>query len=186
MSHLLITIFLLAVGWQVTSLLVGLSPTIWRIYTQIVPSQASIDAQALRLQQTEVLKIRKEMATTSSQDEFAKWAKLRREHDKKVAELEKLSETVATQSARFKQVVSTARWILFSALGFFIQLWHRKEPVFWLPRGLLPDYVEWGLCFPQAPRGSVSVNIWSACTAVMAGLISAWLKPTTPAASRVM
>lgn len=185
MSHLLITVLLLAIGWQMTGVLVSLAPAIWRAYTRIIPSRASADAEALRRQQTEVLKIRKEMATTSSQDEFAKWAKLRREHDKKVAELEKLSDIVAAHKTRFSQAISTTRWLLFSALGFFIQIWHRKEPVFWLPSGWVPDYVEWGLCFPQAPRGSVSVNVWSACTAVAAGLVSAWLKPSPPTGNRV-
>ncbi|KAK6509951.1 GET complex subunit get1 [Arthrobotrys musiformis] len=186
MSHLLITIFLLAIGWQATSALISLTPMVWSFYTGIVPSKASVDAETLRKQQAEVLKIRKEMTTTSSQDEFAKWAKLRREHDKKVAELEKLSETVATHKRKFGHAISTTRWILFSALGFFIQFWHRKEPVFWLPTGWLPDYVEWGLCFPQAPRGSVSVNVWSACTAVAAGLVSGWLKPNAPTGNRVV
>ncbi|KAK6356595.1 GET complex subunit get1 [Orbilia javanica] len=186
MPHLLIIVFLLAVGWQVTGVLVSLAPAIWGMYTRIVPSKASADTESLRQQQTEVLKIRKEMAATSSQDEFAKWAKLRREHDKKAAELEKLSEIVAAHKMRFSQVVSTTRWLLFSALGFFVQFWHRKEPVFWLPIGWVPDYVEWGLSFPQAPRGSVSVNVWSACTAVVAGLVSTWVKPREPAGSRAV
>ena len=37
------------------------------------------------------MKIKLEMNATSSQDEFAKWAKLRRQHDKVVEQLEKLS-----------------------------------------------------------------------------------------------
>ena len=34
-----------------------------------------------------------ELAKTSSQDEFAKWAKLRRKLDKGIADLEKISES---------------------------------------------------------------------------------------------
>lgn len=37
------------------------------------------------------MKIRKELNSTSSQDEFAKWAKLRRQHDKLLEQLEKSS-----------------------------------------------------------------------------------------------
>ncbi|KAK6517230.1 GET complex subunit get1 [Arthrobotrys conoides] len=186
MSHLLIAVLLLAIGWQVTSILVSLTPTIWECYTRIIHTRASADAAKFRRQQIEVLRIRKEMATTSSQDEFAKWAKLRREHDRKAAELEKLSEIVAAHKTRVSQAISTTRWLLFSALGFFIQFWHRKEPVFWLPNGWVPDYVEWGLCFPQAPRGSVSVNVWSACSAAAAGLVSAWLRPSRSTGNRVV
>lgn len=41
--------------------------------------------------QREYLKARNEMNATSSQDEFAKWAKLRRNHDKLLDKLEKAS-----------------------------------------------------------------------------------------------
>jgi hypothetical protein len=34
----------------------------------------------------EVVKLNREMTNTSAQDDFAKWAKLRRQHDKKKAE----------------------------------------------------------------------------------------------------
>lgn len=37
----------------------------------------------------EVVKLHREMTNTSAQDDFAKWAKLRRQHDKKKAEYEK-------------------------------------------------------------------------------------------------
>ena len=41
--------------------------------------------------QAEYLKIRRDLTATSSQDEFAKWAKLRRQHDKLLEQLEKQS-----------------------------------------------------------------------------------------------
>jgi hypothetical protein len=40
----------------------------------------------------EILKLRKEMNSTSSQDQFAKWAKLGRQHDKALTEYEKICE----------------------------------------------------------------------------------------------
>lgn len=43
-----------------------------------VTSQAKLRAEVVRL--------KREMSSTSSQDEFAKWAKLRRQHDKAVAQ----------------------------------------------------------------------------------------------------
>ena len=39
----------------------------------------------------EVLQLKREMNNTSSQDEFAKWAKLRRRHDKSLEEFEAAS-----------------------------------------------------------------------------------------------
>ncbi|KAK6339128.1 GET complex subunit get1 [Orbilia brochopaga] len=141
-----------------------------------MPSKASLDLENMRRHQLEVLRIRKEMSNTSSQDEFAKWAKLRRQHDKKVAELEKLSEIVGAEKLRFSRIVSSSRWLLFSILGIFLQVWYRKEPVLWLPKGWLPGVVEWGLSFPQAPKGSISANIWSASAAVAFGIASHWIK----------
>lgn len=40
---------------------------------------------------SEVVKLKREMNSTSSQDEFAKWAKLRRRHDKALEEFEEMS-----------------------------------------------------------------------------------------------
>jgi hypothetical protein len=39
----------------------------------------------------EVVQLKLEMNSTSSQDEFAKWAKLRRRHDKSLEECEAMS-----------------------------------------------------------------------------------------------
>lgn len=44
-----------------------------------------------RKTQAEYLKVRRELNSTSSQDEFAKWAKIRRQHDKLLDKLEKQS-----------------------------------------------------------------------------------------------
>jgi len=41
----------------------------------------------------EVVKLNREMTNTSAQDDFAKWAKLRRQHDKKKAEYDQNGET---------------------------------------------------------------------------------------------
>ncbi len=41
------------------------------------------------------MRLKREMSTTSSQDEFARWAKLRRQHDKVTAEYEAICTTAA-------------------------------------------------------------------------------------------
>ena len=45
--------------------------------------------------------------------------------------------------------------------------------MFWIPRGWVPGYVEWALSFPRAPKGSVSVQIWSIACATVVQLVSA-------------
>jgi hypothetical protein len=50
-------------------------------------------------------------------------------------------------------------------------MWYAREPMFWLPHGWFPYYVEWFASFPRAPLGSVSIVVWQwACTAVL-GLV---------------
>jgi tail-anchored protein insertion receptor len=56
-----------------------------------LPIESSGAATQHRKLQAEFLKVRKDLNATSSQDEFAKWAKLRRTHDKLFEQLEKSS-----------------------------------------------------------------------------------------------
>jgi len=53
-----------------------------------LPTSLSREAQAQWRLKREVVQLKQEMNATSSQDEFAKWAKLRRKHDKTMEEYE--------------------------------------------------------------------------------------------------
>lgn len=63
---------------------------LWRL-VNLVPTELSRQFAEQRKTQQEYLKVRRELNATSSQDEFAKWAKLRRQHDKLLEQLEKKS-----------------------------------------------------------------------------------------------
>lgn len=56
-----------------------------------MPTKLSAQFAEQRKLQQDYLKVRRELNATSSQDEFAKWAKLRRQHDKLLEQLEKKS-----------------------------------------------------------------------------------------------
>lgn len=56
----------------------------------------SVQYARQRQLKAELLTTKKELMQTSAQDQFAKWAKLRRSVDKGIAELEKLSESHST------------------------------------------------------------------------------------------
>ena len=125
------------------------------------------------------------MNSTSSQDEFAKWAKARRRHDKTMEEYEALSacpttiiqralsypltklltlsidKKLTSQKSSFDWTVKIARWLCTNGLKMFLQFWYSKTPVFPLPEAWFPYYVEWILSFPRAPLGSVSIQVWS-------------------------
>lgn len=65
-------------------------PQLWKLYiaTPLGTSKQIRDQGEL---QQSYMKVRRDLNATSSQDEFAKWAKLRRQHDKMLEELEKMS-----------------------------------------------------------------------------------------------
>lgn len=56
------------------------------LYTTYLPTPTSASVQESNRLRAEVVRLKREMQATSSQDEFAKWAKLRRQHDKAEAQ----------------------------------------------------------------------------------------------------
>lgn len=126
------------------------------------------------------------MGRTSSQDEFAKWAKLRRKLDKGLADLEKTNNTLSSSRSSFSKKFSTLLWLMTTGAQFLLSWWFRKQPIFWLPEGWVPYPVAWLLSFPSAPIGSVSSGAWGAiCRRVLSTLqeiIQSLLAPS-PAAT---
>jgi hypothetical protein len=131
------------------------------------------------------------MNSVSAQDEFAKWAKLRRNHDKAVADYEKSSmskdwieeqetkfqpadkepqtaSSVTTTKATFDKVANGLRWLGTNGMRYLLQFCFSRQALFWLPQGWVPGYVEWLLSFPRAPKGSISIQLWGiACASVI-------------------
>ncbi|KAJ5081467.1 hypothetical protein NUU61_009731 [Penicillium alfredii] len=143
---------------------------VWLLFLKL-PTSTSRQAREQQRLKREVLQLKREMNNTSSQDEFAKWAKLRRRHDKTMEEYEAMNKTLTSQKASFDWTVKTARWLSTNGLKIFLQFWYSRTPVFALPAGWLPYYVEWMLSFPRAPVGSVSIQVWSSvCAATIAVL----------------
>ncbi|KAI0018285.1 CHD5-like protein-domain-containing protein [Xylariomycetidae sp. FL0641] len=144
-----------------------ISNLLWNIYMAL-PTQTSKNAAEYKKLQKEYLAVRLDLNATSSQDQFAKWAKLRRQHDKLLEQLENKKAAHEDAKARFDRNVAIIRWISTSGVKFILPWIYGKEPMFWLPRGWFPYYVEWVLSFPRAPLGSVSIVSWqTACTAVV-------------------
>ncbi|KAJ5949696.1 CHD5-like protein [Penicillium verhagenii] len=143
---------------------------LWQLYLK-VPTSSARNAREQQRLKGEVVKLKREMNSTSSQDEFAKWAKLRRRHDKAVEEFEAMNTTISEQKSSFDRIVKTGRWLSTNGLKMFLQFWYSKTPVFALPEGWFPYYVEWVLSFPRAPLGSVSIHVWSnVCASAIAAI----------------
>ncbi|KAI0011702.1 CHD5-like protein-domain-containing protein [Xylariaceae sp. FL0662B] len=143
------------------------SNLLWNLYL-VLPTQTSKQAAEKKKIQKEYLTIRRDLNATSSQDQFAKWAKLRRQHDKLLEQLEKLKSTHDATKAKFESTVGAIRWLTITGLRFGLPFWYAKQPMFWLPQGWFPYYVEWILSFPRAPLGSISIASWqTACIGVI-------------------
>ncbi|KAL4986454.1 protein get1 [Aspergillus falconensis] len=144
---------------------------LWLLYLKL-PTSLYQTAQEQSKLKREVVQLKRDMNNTSSQDEFAKWAKLRRRHDKALSDYETLNQKLSSQKGSFDRFVKIARWLSTSGLKIFIQFRYSKTGVFELPGGWLPYPVEWVLAFPRAPQGSVSVQVWNSVCATAVTVIA--------------
>ncbi|CAK7274897.1 GET complex subunit get1 [Sporothrix epigloea] len=169
MASLMFVVFLVEVAVLVVNSLgaTAISDFVWHAYNAISPKRTGAVSEQRKLQK-EYLALRRDLHATSSQDEFAKWARLRRQHDKKLEELEANKRTLDTGRRSFDTTMTALRFIFTRGLQFLLPFWYAREPMFWLPHGWFPGYAEWLVAFPRAPRGSVSIASWQvACTVVL-------------------
>ncbi|KIR28234.1 protein GET1 [Cryptococcus deuterogattii LA55] len=164
MINLTLVIFLCTlinqiVSWVGKSVLQEIAFT---AYSWVFLSGTSAKQRKLRKQ---VLEDKAELGRTSSQDEFAKWAKLRRKLDKGLADLEKANNNLSSSRSSFSKKFNTLLWLMTTGAQFLLSWWFRKQPIFWLPEGWVPYPVAWLVSFPSAPIGSVSSGAWGAICA---------------------
>ncbi|EJT99021.1 hypothetical protein DACRYDRAFT_82924 [Dacryopinax primogenitus] len=158
MPSLALTIFLLVLFTQIISW-VGqsvLEDCVFALYIRLISPEPSKRQAQLR---KEVFADKQDLLRTSAQDEFAKWAKLRRKVDKGLSELEKLNAAISSQKSAFSLRFKVILWLLTSAAPYILTFYYRREAVFYLPPGLLGP-LEWWMSFPWAPKGSVSCAMW--------------------------
>lgn len=143
----------------------------WYLFN-LLPSDMSSKITEQQRLQAEYLKCRADLHATSSQDEFAKWAKLRRHHDKMLAELETKKAAIEGARSSFNQKLKIIRWVGTRGLQQVIGFWYRKEALFWLPAGWFPYHMEWIMSWPSAPLGSISIVMWSWACAGFVSLVA--------------
>ncbi|BGO94250.1 hypothetical protein NBRC10512_006884 [Rhodotorula toruloides] len=162
-AWLLLTTFVVELlGWVGTDTLAGY------IYAPFAPA-----AKQQRAQKAEILKLRADLAATSSQDEFSKWARIRRKLDKAVQDLESSNADSSAHRQQFNKTFKSALWVLTTVLPFIVSSYHRRTPVFWLPKNWFGP-LGWWLSFPSAPAGAVAVSVWTmACRRTLTSTKSA-------------
>ncbi|KAF2210127.1 hypothetical protein CERZMDRAFT_99818 [Cercospora zeae-maydis SCOH1-5] len=147
----------------------------WYLFT-LLPTPQSRSAQENLKLRREVVQLEREMRAVSAQDEFAKWAKLRRQHDKAKEKYEKegyvdTASSLSSFRSTFMSIVSKLRWLGTQGVNFLLNTYYSKTPMFYLPQGWVPYYAEWLLSFPRAPVGGVSVNVWAIACGSVIGMV---------------
>ncbi|KIJ39946.1 hypothetical protein M422DRAFT_32546 [Sphaerobolus stellatus SS14] len=107
----------------------------------------------------EVLASKQELLQTSAQDQFAKWAKLRRKVDKGLEDLEKFNTKMAATKSSYSLRFKAGLWLVTSGSLYVVGWMYGKQAVFFLPPGWFGPS-QWLLALPFAPLGSVSVGVW--------------------------
>ncbi|KAG0049471.1 GET complex subunit get1 [Gryganskiella cystojenkinii] len=126
------------------------------LYLKVIHKDNMTKQRALK---KEILTLKNDLSRTSSQDEFAKWAKLRRKMDSKIADLEKMTSELHVSKASFELKFKGLLWFITNGIQFLMVAWFRRSPVFYLPIGWFGP-AERVLAMPFAERGSVSIAIW--------------------------
>ncbi|QIW97373.1 hypothetical protein AMS68_002891 [Peltaster fructicola] len=173
MISILLIVFLIQLAIHLVTTLGSdaINNILWQTYCKL-PTPHSKKGAAIASLRQEVVALNREMNNTSAQDDFARWAKLRRQHDKKKDEYEKTSREIQDFQATFNRAVGILRWVATSGIRYALQWWFSKRAMFWLPQGWVPHAVEWILSLTAAPLGSISINMWWIACASMISLVS--------------
>lgn len=73
---------------------------------------------------------------------------------------------------KFDTSIGVLRWTATRGVKMVLPFWYSRQPMFWLPKGWFPYYVEWILSFPRAPLGSISIVSWQLGCAAVISLVS--------------
>jgi uncharacterized membrane protein (DUF106 family) len=130
-----------------------------------------VDSSHVKKLKQQVIRLKQTMDSTSAQDEFAKWAKLRRQYDKLSAELDA---QLRIQAQNDKSLLwSWVIWIILWSIQIYLVARSLFQPMFYLPLdwfGPIASWTKW----PLAPHGSVSsVYWWFACNSIISRVLNA-------------
>jgi tail-anchored protein insertion receptor len=83
-----------------------------------------------------------------------------------------IAASLSTARIKFDSQAGFVRWLSTSGARLGLYFWYRGEPIFWIPEGWAPGYVEWILSWPKAPKGSVSIQIWGFAVSQMLSILT--------------
>ncbi|KAI8904952.1 WRB/Get1 family [Powellomyces hirtus] len=128
----------------------ALASKAWELCSMVVRKE---EVKGLRALQRQVIDCQSELGRTSAQDEFAKWAKMRRRLDKLKAAYEEKAKAAGSSRTAFEMKISWGLRALLWGAQIVLMAVYRSEPMFYLPRETLGP-LSWLFAFPFAPKGS--------------------------------
>lgn len=140
--------------------ILGSSAIIGSLFNVWIRLRHSSESAKIAKKKKELWDLKQQLNQTSAQDQFAKWAKIRRKLDSTMAEYEKMQSGMASQKTAFDARLKPFFWLITSGASLVIMTWYRSTPVFFLPKGWFGSTWEWWLAFPSAPKGALSVSVW--------------------------
>lgn len=109
----------------------------------------------------DIMKTKKDLTSTSSQDEFSKWAKLKRRHDKLLKEHEDNKQTNTKAQVLIKPFVKVVMFAIPSILQFGVTIANGKRTIIHLPpQNWFGSVLGLVFCLPFSPRGTISATIY--------------------------
>ncbi|KAK9896890.1 hypothetical protein P389DRAFT_168606 [Cystobasidium minutum MCA 4210] len=126
------------------------------IFTYILPSDVHKKQKALK---KDIVDGRRELQSISAQDEFSRWAKVRRRVDKQVNELEALNTSLTSHRGSFNTVIKVLLFILTTGLQWSFSARYSRDAVVYLPKDWFGP-LTWFLGLPFAPAGALSCGIY--------------------------
>lgn len=132
----------------------------WVLYCRMAPRFGHSKLALMSEKTANLRQIVAKRRAVSAQDQYAKWTKLNREHDKLVAEIAQLQ----TEVDQDKLKVNTFTGYLIAAVTsipiWFFRVWYRKVVLFYFPPGIFPQIFEWSMALPFTVTGGVSLTVW--------------------------
>lgn len=152
----------------------------YKIYARIVNFSAY---KKLNAAKKELFETRQLMNATSAQDEFSKWAKLRRKVDKLTSEVDEKSrcssdadKAISSGQFFFSILFKGFMFVLNMAIPTIISSYFSKSPMFFLPPGDWFGPLGYFFSFPKAPEGAVSTTIWTMVCGRVLSLVGAYCR----------
>ncbi|WFD48472.1 GET complex subunit get1 [Malassezia furfur] len=145
----------------------------YKLYARVVNYSAY---RKLNASKKELFATRQEMNATSAQDQFAKWAKLRRKVDKLTSEVEAQNKVISSGQFFFSLLFKALMFVLNMAIPWMLSSYFSKTPMFYLPPGDWFGPLGYVFSFPKAPVGAVSTTVWTMVCGRVLSLVGAYCR----------